>query len=417
MKAQKSFYILDSDPQAVALLTRLLGEGGHRVSLPEAGVPVLDQLVAARPDCVLLDLMLPDIDGLALTRQIRQTPELAGLRVVVVSAKAYEADRRKAREAGADGYILKPLHPDPFLRQLEALVEDKGELRYWGVHGTLPVPGPRTLRYGGNTPCVSLEFGGEGLLIFDAGSGIKELSNYLMRRNRRHTGRILISHPHWDHINGLPFFAPLYVQGNEFVIHGVAQGHLDMRALISAQMAPPYFPVTTREFGANVYFSNMREETCALHGATLRTILLTHPGNCLGFQVELAAGTVSYITDNELYPPHLPQHDPHQVAKLTAFLTGSSVLIHDATYEDSIYEKRIDWGHSAVSQTAELAHNAGVKVLHLFHHDPDQNDEDIDRKLEQAQKTLARLGSSTRVEAPAEGDAYFLRDGVLAKEA
>jgi phosphoribosyl 1,2-cyclic phosphodiesterase/CheY-like chemotaxis protein len=417
MLPPKRFYVVDDDPFAVAILERVLDSAGYEVRTSLSSVQALKEIIDNPPDCVLVDLMMPEMDGFELTHRLRERPELKQMRIVVVSAKSYEADRRKAREMGADAYIAKPVRPESFLGELQGLLENKAEIRYWGVRGTLPVPGAKSLRYGGNTSCVSLEFGNEGLFIFDAGSGIKELSNALMTRKGRITGRIFISHPHWDHINGLPFFAPLYVQGNEFVIHGAAQGGLDMRELISAQMEQPYFPVTVREFGANVYFNNLREERVILDGVSVQTMLLRHPGNCLGYRVELRGGSFCYITDNELYPEHLPQYDEHQEQRLIGFLSGADVLVADSTYDEFSYPKRVDWGHSSVKRVAEIAHKAGVRELHLFHHDPDQTDDDIDHKLAEAREVLKALNSKTRVIAPAEGDSYLLSQHQVVREA
>src|SRR6202034_1080732 len=144
--------------------------------------------------------------------------------------------------------IVKPGRLENFLADFERIIADEIAVRFYGVRGTLPVPGPRSLRYGGNTSCVTLAVEGEPLMIFDAGTGIKELSNRLMaEKASRITARILISHPHWDHINALPFFVPLYIQGNDFEICGDGHGALGMEALIGAQMDGVYFPVTMRE--------------------------------------------------------------------------------------------------------------------------------------------------------------------------
>lgn len=408
MKAPQTFFVIDDDPAAITLLKALLEQNGHRVQCASSSAAALQEVIDSQPDCLLIDLIMPEIDGFDLIRQLRERPELRQMRIVVVSAKPYEADRRKAREVGADGYIVKPVRPTSFLDDLYDLLTDRAELRYWGVRGTLPVPGPKSLRYGGNTSCVSLEFGNDGLFIFDAGSGIKELSNFLLARGGRHTGRIFISHPHWDHINGLPFFVPLYVQGNEFVIHGASQGGHGMRDLISAQMEAPYFPVTVREFGGNVYFNTLREEKARIDGVTVQTMLLRHPGNCLGYRVELRGGSVCYVTDNEIYAPDQPEFDAFQEQRLISFLSNADLVVADCTYDAATYPKKVHWGHSSVSRVAEIAHRAGVGELHIFHHDPDQSDDDIDHKLEEAAAVLARLGSKTRVVAPAEGQMYQL---------
>ena len=149
---------------------------------------------------------------------------------------------------------------------------------YWGVRGTLPVPGRNSLRYGGNTSCVTLSFDDDRLFVFDAGSGIKELSNHLMSRPPGSiSARIFISHPHWDHINSLPYFAPLYVPGNAFEIYGPANRDLGIRELVGAQMDGVFFPITMREFRASVVFRDLQEETLTAGDVRIHTLLLNHP--------------------------------------------------------------------------------------------------------------------------------------------
>ncbi len=281
---------------------------------------------------------------------------------------------------------------------------------FWGVRGTLPVPGQKSVRYGGNTSCMTLSVAGDHLFIFDAGSGIKELSNHLMAQPlRRITAKIFISHPHWDHINALPFFAPLYVAGNEFEVCGPANGDMGMRALVGAQMDGIFFPITMREFGARVDFRDLGQDVLLPIGdIEVRTLLLNHPGNCLGYRVDYRQTSVCYVTDNELIPPSSPQHDPARRERLIEFVRGTDALITDATYTDAEYESKTGWGHSSVSQVIDLAHRAQVGSLYLFHHDPEQSDDHIDAKLAQARSALEQLGSQTACYAPAEGDTFEL---------
>ncbi len=158
--------------------------------------------------------------------------------------------------------------------------DDQIKLRFWGVHGTLPVPGKNTVKYGGNTSCISLEFPGGKLFIFDAGTGIKVLSDYLTANKVRPVStKIFISHPHWDHINALPFFVPLYMQGNNFEIYGPSQGNISMKKLISRQMDGIYFPIKFKEFGANIHFRDLKEEEFKVDGINIKTMLLNHPGH------------------------------------------------------------------------------------------------------------------------------------------
>ncbi|HEY5898913.1 MAG TPA: response regulator [Burkholderiales bacterium] len=403
------FYLVDDDPEVLALLGRVLEEAGHRVETSLSSTAALKQIPLSRPDCVITDIMMPEMDGFELTRELRRRPELAAMKIIVLSAKAYEFDRRRARELGADGYIAKPFQRESLTQSINAIVSSDVRVEYWGVHGTLPTPGPGYVRYGGNTPCVSVEVGGEPLTIFDCGSGMKRLSDRLMGSGEhRLSARIFISHTHWDHINTIPFFAPLYVRGNQFEIFGPYQGDLTIDRAISAQMESVYFPVTVREFGARLVYRDLREETLQFGPVRIDTMLLSHPGYCLGYRLSARGRTICYITDNELYPADHPRRNPRYVEQLANFVRGADVLITDTTYRDDEYAARIDWGHSSVSQVAELAARAQVKRLHLFHHDPDQIDDDIDRKLEEARASLGRFDANVQCEAPAEGSSLVL---------
>lgn len=403
------FFVVDDDPDSLALVTRLLTGAGHEVVVRGSSVEALRDIPDMRPDCVITDVMMPVMDGFELTRELRRRPELAAMKILVLSAKTYDFDRRRAKEMGADGYITKPINRDTFMQSIGELVTDQIAVNYWGVHGTLPVPGEAYNRYGGNTPCVSVEVGGEPLYVFDCGSGIKKLSDRVMQTPaERFSCRIFISHTHWDHINTVPFFAPLYLRGNQIEIFGPYQGDLTIERAISAQMESVYFPVTVREFGARLMFRDLREERLEFGPVRVDTMLLRHPGYCLGYKLSCRGRSVCYITDNELYLPTDARHDARYVERLADFVRGADVLITDTTYRDHEYPSKVDWGHSCVSQVADLAARAEVKRLHLFHHDPDQTDADIDLKLEETRKALAQLGSNVLCEAPAEGSALML---------
>jgi CheY-like chemotaxis protein/ribonuclease BN (tRNA processing enzyme) len=398
------FYLVDDDPDILAMLTRILEGAGHRVEASPSSLQALKQIPLSRPDCVVTDIMMPEMDGFELTRELRRRPELADMKIIVLSAKTYDFDRRRARELGADGFMSKPFQLDTLLASILEIVSSRVTVAYWGVHGTLPTPGAAYTRYGGNTPCVSVEVGGEPLYIFDCGSGIKRLSDHVMAAGgkQRFSARIFISHTHWDHINTVPFFAPLYVRGNQIEIFGPYQGDLTIDRAISAQMESVYFPVTVREFGARLVFRDLREEALEFGPVRIDTMLLSHPGYCLGYRMAVRGRVICYITDNELYLPGDPRHNPRYIEQLASFVKGADVLITDTTYRDAEYPSKVDWGHSCVSQVVELAAKAQVKRLHLFHHDPDQTDDLIDLKLKDAREGLARLGANIECDAPAE---------------
>lgn len=397
------FVIIDDDEFTLQLIRNVLEEAGHTTAAFSSSVQALREIPIERPDCVITDIMMPEMDGFELCREIRLRPDLATIKIIVCSSKSYDFDRRRAKELGADGYIVKPIRAEALIRQIDEILSKSVTVSYWGVHGTLPVCGAGTLRYGGNTPCVSIEVSGEPLFIFDCGTGIKQLSDSLAARNiQRLSARIFISHTHWDHINTIPFFGPLYVRGNQIELFGPYQGDLTIERAIAAQMESVYFPVTIREFAARLLFRDLREESLQFGPVQVDTILLKHPGYCLGYKLTCYNRTVCYITDNELYLKSDPRYDLAYVERLADFVRGADLLITDTTYRDHEYPSKVDWGHSCVSEVADLAARAEVKRLHLFHHDPDQSDDDIDLKLAEMREALHRVGAKTQCDAPAE---------------
>jgi CheY-like chemotaxis protein len=404
-----SVFVVDDDPVMLTLIVQRLTAGGFAVVSAKSAEEALDRIVHERPDCVVLDIMMPGMDGLELCRQLRAAPQLSATKIVIMSGKTYDSDRRRALALGADAFITKPVQPETFAEQVRRIVEDRIHLVFWGVHGTLPVPGRQTVRYGGNTPCVSMELARGPLLVLDAGTGIKALSDHLLaRKATRLDVKVFISHPHWDHINALPFFAPLYRRGNSVEVLGPCQGDKCVEDYIKEQMDGVYFPITAQEFGARVIYTNLREEVLAIDRVRVRTMLLNHPGHCLGYRVEYRERAVCYITDNEIYPEDTGLRDPGYISKLEAFVRGADALIADTTYMDKEYWSHINWGHSPLGEVVDLAHRAGVQTLYLFHHDPDQDDEAIDRKLEAARTHLMRLDSATKCVAPEEGQLLII---------
>jgi phosphoribosyl 1,2-cyclic phosphodiesterase len=403
MAGKLKVYVVDDSRTQAEIARALLEKAGHEAIISTASQEALASIPCVKPDCVLFDLMMPGLDGYELCRRLRAMPELASTRLVVVSSKAFPFERRRAFEMGADAYFVKPLLPATFTTDIERLVAGTLAVSFWGVRGTLPVSRPDARRYGGNTLCVSVDFPDGRLFIFDAGTGIRALSDALLAAGRtRLDARVLISHPHWDHINALPFFVPFFMQGNSFEVCGPTHGDINMRGLISAQMDGVYFPITTREFAADVQYRDLAEGTYDIGGVPVRTMLLSHPGNCLGYRLEHAGRRFCYVTDNELYPADSPSRSDEYAERLADFCRDADVLITDCTYADEDYPRHIHWGHSSVSQVAELAWRARVRSLYLVHHDPTQNDDAIDAKLAAARAWLEKRGAATQVMAPVE---------------
>ncbi len=398
-----NIYVVDDSAVQTEIAKALLEKAGHMVTVNRSSAEALREIPVKRPDCVIMDIMMPEIDGYDLCRRIRSMPDLADTKIFMMSTKAFPFERRRAAELGAAGYFTKPLNPASFVYELERLVADTMTLSFWGVRGTLPISRRDSARYGGGTSCVSLAFPDGRLFIFDAGSGIKALSDALLAAKRsRIDGTLLISHPHWDHINALPFFGPFYMQSNQFEICGASHGDITMRDLISAQMDGVYFPVTVREFAASITYRDLGEGEYTIGGVSVKTMLLSHPGNCLGYRVSYGGRSICYVTDNELFDPGSDFYSEEYVDRLVAFVREADVLITDCTYTDEVYPRKVGWGHSSVSQVADLAARARPKALYLVHHDPDDTDDIIDTKLAAAQERVAARGVSTTVMAPAE---------------
>ncbi|HJO75543.1 MAG TPA: response regulator [Rhodospirillales bacterium] len=406
-KKKISFYVVDDDPIVLEVMAKLLKGAGYSVTTSTESADVITDIARKKPDCVISDLMMPEVDGLQLCQQVLGHKGLKNIKFIVVSAKAYEFDLKRAYGFGAHGYLRKPINPETFIERIERIIDDHIDLTFWGVRGTLPVSGERFLKYGGNTSCVTLEFPRQQFFIFDCGSGIKNLGDWFLAQSRKGiNAKIFISHPHWDHINAIPFFAPLYAQGNEFEVLGANQGDITMREIVSAQMEGVYFPITFSQFASRVYFHDLEEEDLVVLDIDIKSKLLSHPGKCLGYRINYNGRSICYITDNEMYVETSDFYDNHYEKRLAKFVEGADVLITDSTYTDEEYLTKEGWGHSCISKVVNLADTARVKTLYLFHHDPDQDDAAIDRKLDTARAMLKARKSKTKCLAPREGENF-----------
>jgi phosphoribosyl 1,2-cyclic phosphodiesterase len=373
----KKILMIDDDADLLAIRKLRLRAEGYDVKAVSNSAIAMDAVDAFRPDLIVLDLIMPTVSGETLLKRIRGEKGFRTIKIVVNTAKSFESDQRICLESGADAYLAKPAEHDALTGLIGRLLRDDVTVTFWGTRGSIARPGRDTVKYGGNTPCVSVELSDDRLFIFDAGTGIVDLGRALAGTARRYKFNLFISHPHWDHIQGLPFFQPLYVQGNEMVIHGTHHGKLSLREVISGQMDSLYFPVTIKEYASRVYFRELEEGDYEAERVPFSTIHLNHPGRTLGYRLGAGNGkTVAYVTDNEIFP----DGDQHNRRRLTKFLDGVDVLIHDATYFDEEYPLHARWGHSSLSEVLKLAAEARAKSVYLFHHDPAHDDEAVERK-------------------------------------
>jgi phosphoribosyl 1,2-cyclic phosphodiesterase len=282
-------------------------------------------------------------------------------------------------------------------------------VQFWGTRGSIPSPGSRTARYGGNTPCVEMRTTGGWLIILDAGTGIRELGSALIERANGGAiqGDIFLTHAHWDHIQGIPFFAPIFQRGNHFTIWGSKSLETSIDRVVRDQMSPVVFPVTFEELDATIDFRDLANgERCAGTGYEVTAMEMRHPGGALGYRFsELREATsLVYVSDNELGPATGKFSTPtgwHD--KFREFCRGAKVLIHDTMYTTEEYDHHRGWGHSTYSEGVELALAAGVETLVLFHHEPRRSDDELDRRTEECRAMVKARGGTLNVIGAAEG--------------
>jgi phosphoribosyl 1,2-cyclic phosphodiesterase len=288
-------------------------------------------------------------------------------------------------------------------------------ITFWGTRGSIPTPGPGTARYGGNTPCVAVEGaapGAGGLVILDAGTGIRLLGAELLRQhpNDAITVDLLLSHTHWDHIQGLPFFAPFFGKKNCVRIWGAKQGEVDLEVILRQQMHPVVFPVPLDEVAAELTVSHVSTEAFEIDGFAVRAMRLRHPGNTLAYRLTPKGGgaSMAYVTDNELGSGGDYGEPGTWRSDFVRFLGGVDVLIHDAMFTPEELSRHRGWGHSSDHEAVALAAEAGVRRLVLFHHRPERDDAAMDGLLRDARVAARAAKRSLEVTAAAEGEQLTL---------
>jgi len=266
-------------------------------------------------------------------------------------------------------------------------------VRFWGVRGSVPTPGPSTVRYGGNTVCLEVRLADGTCVVLDAGTGLRELGKALAAEPYRDKIHLFITHGHWDHIMGLPFFGPVYVKDTTIVIHPTTErGIIGTRDPIMFDTA--HFPVAFADLPATIE----RVENLGVHrigSASVRHIELNHPGGATGFRIDDGDGTsIVYLTDNELNPPTAPKSTIDELAR---FAEGATLLVHDAQYLPADMPAKRGWGHSVVDEVIDLAKRASVETLALHHHDPDRDDAALDAIAANAEAWVRGTGVTSVV--------------------
>ena len=429
----KTVLIIDDDTDFRAVLSAFLKRHGWQVLDAADGGAGLELARKHLPSVILCDLLMPGTNGFKVIAAIRDEHALRHSLLIAMSGKGFADTRTSAFEAGADEFLLKPIEPKELLDLIERMSESAPEreklsptsqtapapsafLRFWGVRGSIPSPGPATVRYGGNTACVEVRADGE-IIILDSGTGIRPLGLALAAefKGRPLQVTLLITHSHWDHVQGFPFFLPAYDSNNRLRILGFEGAREGLAGIFSGQMESPYFPIGLGQLPGHIAFEELRSMEFPLGKVRAQAAFMNHPGVAVGYRLNTSKGSIAYLPDNEPFyrmrthksaePPtaETVAYAKGEDDKIIRFIQGVDALILDSQYDAEEYESHIGWGHGCVDDAVELALRAGVKKLFLFHHDPSHDDAKIDQMLAHARSLVVQAGGALKVEAASEG--------------
>ena len=351
--------IIEDDPESQRALAGLFAREDWKVLQATDGDVGIELALRNRPELILCDLLMPKSNGFQVCRTIRE--QLQPTKIIVVSGRDYGVDKISALQAGADEYLLKPVTWELLSRTIDRLLpqiprqpkptpsaaddSQLARIKFWGVRGSIPIPGKSTVRYGGNTSCVEVRADGE-IIVLDAGSGIRLLGFALDKEfgSRSMKLTLLITHTHWDHIQGLPFFSPAYNQKNLIRVLGYEGARAGLATILASQMETPFFPVSLRELPSHLAIEELREMEFQIGKVQVRSKFANHPGICVGYRLFTSSGSIAFFPDNEPYEQlklqlasrdGISEHEARDFAaaeraKMVDFLQDCDVAILDA---------------------------------------------------------------------------------------
>ncbi len=433
----KTLLLIEGNHQLGPSLSEFLRQSGWDVLAAQNMETGHELARQRRPDAVLCDLEVSSTDGVQVCTALRRNQALQDTRILAVfSPENNSAAGHALLEAGADAILLKPVNPGDVLDFLNGSWRQGASdfpgripegpagpwLRFWGVRGSIPTPGPSTVYFGGNTSCIEVR-ADEEIIILDCGTGVRPLGLELMREFKAQPLKltILISHTHWDHIQGFPFFPPAYEPRNHIRILGYKGAKAGLKGVFSQQMETPYFPIGLKAMPGSIAIEEIRDLNFSIGKIHVQATFMNHPGHCVGYRLQTSAGSIVYMTDNEPFyrsrmqsgrisfpRPEAAAFVHAEEGQMARFLQNADVLISDAQYDSEEYRSHLGWGHGCLDDVVSLALNGNVRRLFLFHHDPSHDDEKIRQMVDRARDLVRARQSPMQVEAAREGQRVHL---------
>jgi CheY-like chemotaxis protein len=435
---KKKILIADSDSHFLHLCKRARQSHPYQLFTAKDGGECLNKLSEHEPDLVIVDLMLPLIHGIEILKKIKTDPRTRHVGVIILSGYAMIQNYHVALRDGANYFLEKPfeinhlfeliklffleeLKPAPFVGIASSVIKKKDlylpqintsapHIKFWGTRGSNPVSGPEYVRYGGNTPCLEVR-SGQHLVIIDAGTGIRPLGNHLYGDGPQEI-HLIFSHTHLDHINGFPFFSPIYQPETKLHIYAPIGYEKTTREIFTEMLAYSYFPVRLDDIQAKISFKDLQEGLPFQIGdIEINTHYAFHPGATLCFKIQCGKKLFGYATDNEFLmgyhgPPKAigkthPLLDPYHAQ--IQFFKGCDFLIHEAQYTPLEYQDKVGWGHSSLANAAVLIKHCDVAEWVITHHDPKHSDQDLLKKVQMQHDVLNAAKIECRVRMAFDG--------------
>ncbi len=446
LNGNKRVLVAEDDKITSELIISILTHGGYLVEVVENGLDCLKKAKEYKAKLILLDIMLPGMHGIDVLKALKKDQDTKDIGVIMCSAKNYKPDQTSSLLSGAYCFLPKPFDPRELLstvnkffangthkhmdlaptapinsitpRYLPKLPENQAYLKFWGTRGSVPVSGDSFVRHGGNTSCMEFSYGND-ILIFDAGTGIRELGTKLLQGKPKKV-HIFISHSHWDHIQGFPFFTPAYKLGFEIHIYGVAGFGKDLKSIFKGQLDRDYFPVQLEDMQAKIEFHHVKDEPIKINDISITWEYTQHPGAAVCFKISCAGKTIVYMSDNEVFkgyfgaPQNLSWENEHvsPYHRLIGFIQNVDLLVAEAQYTNEEYIEKIGWGHSSTSNACLLAKFANVKKWLITHHDPIHKDDFLEDKLALTKQILEELACPIEVSNAYDNQFFRLESAV-----